>query len=129
MREFPKREVFQPEIDKANKHPLNQAALKALEKTPGYDGPAPELHVLDLLLWAIEERLVKVPEAMEHTILKLAGPNPERAMELLTHDADDGEVDLVSEANDPTDPKSLAVTIMNHLMSHYWAANPPISNE
>lgn len=129
MREFLNREDFQQEIDKENKHPLNRAALRALEKTPDYNGPGNELHALELALWAIEARLAKVPDELEQAILRMSGPNPNRAMDLLTHDPDGGKVDLVAEAEKPAKPESLAAAILNHLMSYHRAANPPISNE
>jgi len=128
MREFPKRSEYQREIDKANEHPLNKAAAMALDKTT-WTGKSSELEALTLAMWAIEEDLFKIPDQVWQTVCLLSGPRYKAAMHVLTHNTDGGEVDLMEDAADPSDPESLAWAILNHLMSYYLAANPPISNK
>jgi len=110
-------------VQKANQHPLNQAAAKALAKIPGYGSQVSDyLHMLSLLLWALDGPLVKeglkstLREDLEHLVLKLASVRtPQTAMHFLTHTVDDEEVDLLEEAADPTDPMSLAWVAVDHL--------------
>ena len=114
-------------VQKANQHPLNQAAAKALEKVPGYDSPiSAQLHMVDLLIWAFEElSLAKHKQTptklallddLRDLVLYLSKSRTQKGpMNVLTHTADGEEIDLVSEAQNPTDPMSLAWAAIDHL--------------
>jgi len=118
-------------INEANKHPLNQAALKAMGGLvqSGW-GPGTNIHALELASWGMEERGLKVREEVEMEVYRLMGVDPRLVMLLLTRIVEGPEenleeaeeIDLLAMVQGP-EPEDLAWSILDQLESVWTNVN------
>jgi len=106
-------------VEEANRHPLNQAALKALRKAkvPVADHL---LYALQLADWGTEESggNLEVPYEVSNLVHLLYGEDPRVGMKYLTRlPGEDEEFDPSAQVKEGGDPADLAWAILDHLWS------------
>ena len=130
--------TFVQQIGFLNKLPINREAtwwLKVASADQEYEAPD-RLHVISLMLWALEERKVvfdppQINDLLKGTLVAMSERNPKRVLDYLTNGPDGPEVEALHLKRSES-PADAARKLLQHLDSTLRAENsllgsyPPI---
>ena len=111
------------QVKALNLHKLNQAALKALKKARVSPDPS-FLHVLQLMLWALDNKSLDLDSRVNETVRSMSQWSPEEVMKVLTGESEAGDrVELLR--NPSKSPVSQALELIGQVEERMIATARP----